>query len=79
MVRKRVIAEPRPWKCPICNYQRSTARRLAQHILMKWDEAHINCRFERYTLLPHRPEDMLAVQRMIPEILKHLPGLERRP
>jgi hypothetical protein len=72
MARENVIAKLRPWKCPICSYQRETARQLAQHIAMKWDKSHIDWRVEHGILPPHRPEDMPTVHRMIPEILRYL-------
>lgn len=77
MGREKVIAELRPWKCPICSSQRLTARGLAQHIAMKWDKAHIDWRIEHNIYPPHKPEDMLTVQRMIPEILRRLPIREK--
>lgn len=71
MARRNVLAELRPWKCPVCNYQRPTARRLARHIAMKWDDAHVGWRLER-NILPATIETVGEVNKMIPKILPYL-------
>jgi len=75
--RKVLIDGTRPWRCPICDCSAphgrnfATARGLAQHIAMEWDEAHVAWRVER-NISPIKVETMREVLKMIHEILPHL-------
>jgi len=75
--RKALIDGTRPRRCPICDYSAphgsnfATARGLAQHIAMKWDDAHRTWRLER-GILPARVQTMREVRKMIPQIIPYL-------
>jgi len=70
MVRRKVIARDRAFRCPVCPYQAYTKRGLAQHLAMKRDEAHVAWR--RSHGLPEDYETMLDVIAMIPRIIEVL-------
>ncbi len=71
MPRMKVFAEVRRWKCPICSCQRPTAGRLAQHIAMKWDEAHRAWRKER-SILPLDYRTLAEARRIASQTLPFL-------
>lgn len=71
MSRRNVSAEIRRWKCPVCNYRRPTARRLAQHIAMKWDDTHRTWRKER-AILPIEYKTLGEARQIASQILPFL-------
>jgi len=74
MVRRKVIAEGRIWKCPICNYQRPSVRRLALHMAMKRDEKHKEWRKEHSLPVNYiTRKDVEGIASQVEEIISRNP------
>ncbi|MCD6411537.1 MAG: hypothetical protein J7L20_03820 [Thermoplasmata archaeon] len=70
MTRRKVLAEERKWKCPICNYQRPNIRWLALHLAMKRDEKHKEWRKERGLPIDYRTRrDAQRIASKVEEII----------
>jgi hypothetical protein len=62
MVRKQVIAKPKPYMCPVCPRQAYTLNGIAQHLAMSWEDAHVAWRLSHG--LPERARTMVEVKHM---------------